>query len=415
MRAEGLGDAVDRHLRPLLRAVARGRVGDVARERHRARRGSAHARRPARGRPGDRRHRGRAQAQRRPGHEHGHDQGEVADRRQGGRDLPRHRRRPGARAARALRRAGAARAHELLRHARRLAGGAAPPSRDRVRRPARLPAEQGAEDRRRHACSRSRGSATRRWNGHLPAMATSTRRSSPRGCSTRCSSTATATPSSRTPTTSAPSSTRASSRGWRRRSLPFAMEVAGRTEADRKGGHIARLRDDGLVLRETAQTPEEDLASLQDVGRHRYVNTNNLWVDLEALRATLQERDGVLGLPIIVNRKTVDPSDSDSTGRSSSSRRRWAPRSASSRALARCTSRGGASRRSRRPTTCSRCARTPTCCTRTTASSSRPSARSRRSSTSTPTSTSSSATSSRASRAARRRSWRASASRCPVT
>ena len=94
--------------------------------------------------------------------------------------------------------------------------------------------------------------------------------------------------------------------------LPFAMEVAGRTEADRKGGHIARLRDDGLVLRETAQTPEEDLASLQDVGRHRYVNTNNLWVDLEALRDTLQARDGVLGLPIIVNRKTVDPSDSDS-------------------------------------------------------------------------------------------------------
>jgi UTP--glucose-1-phosphate uridylyltransferase len=94
--------------------------------------------------------------------------------------------------------------------------------------------------------------------------------------------------------------------------LPFAMEVAGRTEADRKGGHIARLRGGGLVLRETAQTPEEDLASLQDVGRHRYVNTNNLWVGLEALRETLDARDGVLGLPIIVNRKTVDPSDSSS-------------------------------------------------------------------------------------------------------
>ena len=98
-----------------------------------------------------------------------------------------------------------------------------------------------------------------------------------------------------------------------REELPFAMEVAGRTEADRKGGHIARLEDGRLVLRETAQTPEEDLASLQDVGRHRYVNTNNLWVGLEALRDTLQARDGVLGLPIIVNRKTVDPSDPDST------------------------------------------------------------------------------------------------------
>jgi len=97
-----------------------------------------------------------------------------------------------------------------------------------------------------------------------------------------------------------------------REEIPFVMEVARRTEADRKGGHLARRPGDGLLLRETAQTPEEDLEKLQDVGRHRYVNTNNLWVDLEALRTTLEERDGVLGLPIIVNRKTVDPSDSSS-------------------------------------------------------------------------------------------------------
>ena len=68
--------------------------------------------------------------------------------------------------------------------------------------------------------------------------------------------------------------------------VPFAMEVTDRTEADRKGGHIARRRADGrLVLRETAQTPKEDLAALQDIGRHRYVNTNNLWIDLRALDA----------------------------------------------------------------------------------------------------------------------------------
>jgi UTP--glucose-1-phosphate uridylyltransferase len=97
-----------------------------------------------------------------------------------------------------------------------------------------------------------------------------------------------------------------------REEIPFVMEVARRTEADRKGGHLARRPGDGLLLRETAQTPEEDLEKLQDVGRHRYVNTNNLWVDLEALRSTLDARDGVLGLPIIVNRKTVDPSDSSS-------------------------------------------------------------------------------------------------------
>jgi UTP--glucose-1-phosphate uridylyltransferase len=91
--------------------------------------------------------------------------------------------------------------------------------------------------------------------------------------------------------------------------IPFAMEVTKRTEADRKGGHIAHLPGGNYVLRETAQTPEEDLEALQDISRHRYVNTNNLWVDLRALADVLREREGVLGLPLIVNRKTVDPGD----------------------------------------------------------------------------------------------------------
>src|SRR5436305_84385 len=69
--------------------------------------------------------------------------------------------------------------------------------------------------------------------------------------------------------------------GWfARERLPFAMEVTDRTEADRKGGHLARRRGGGLVLRETAQTPGDDLDAFQDVGRHRYFNTNNLWVNL---------------------------------------------------------------------------------------------------------------------------------------
>jgi UTP--glucose-1-phosphate uridylyltransferase len=95
--------------------------------------------------------------------------------------------------------------------------------------------------------------------------------------------------------------------------IPFLMEVTDRTEADRKGGHVARRRSDGrLVLRETAQTPDEDLSALQDINRHRYVNTNNLWLDLRALDSAMRERDGVLGLPMIRNEKTVDPSDKSS-------------------------------------------------------------------------------------------------------
>jgi UTP--glucose-1-phosphate uridylyltransferase len=98
--------------------------------------------------------------------------------------------------------------------------------------------------------------------------------------------------------------------GWiAREEIPFAMEVTRRTEADRKGGHIARVPGGGYLLRETAQTRKEDLDALQDITRHRYVNTNNLWLDLRALREVMEQRDGVLGLPLIVNRKTVDPSD----------------------------------------------------------------------------------------------------------
>ena len=101
--------------------------------------------------------------------------------------------------------------------------------------------------------------------------------------------------------------------GWfARERLPFAMEVTDRTEADRKGGHIARRRGGGLVLRETAQTRDEDLETFQDLRRHRYFNTNNLWVNLRTLAEVMRERGGVLGLPLIANRKTVDPSDSDS-------------------------------------------------------------------------------------------------------
>ena len=95
--------------------------------------------------------------------------------------------------------------------------------------------------------------------------------------------------------------------------IPFLMEVVEGTEADRKGGHIARRRADGqLIVRETAQTPAEDLDSFTDFRRWRYYNTNNLWVDLRALSAALEEHDGVLELPLIINRKTVDPRDPDS-------------------------------------------------------------------------------------------------------
>ena len=96
--------------------------------------------------------------------------------------------------------------------------------------------------------------------------------------------------------------------------IPFAMEVVQGTEADRKGGHVARRAAGGrLVLRETAQTPEQDAESFRDYRRWRWYNTNTLWVDLRVLAQALRSADGVLELPLIVNRKTVDPRDADST------------------------------------------------------------------------------------------------------
>jgi UTP--glucose-1-phosphate uridylyltransferase len=89
--------------------------------------------------------------------------------------------------------------------------------------------------------------------------------------------------------------------------LPFLMEVRERGKMDRKGGHLAvRVADDQLVLREVAQCPKHQLDFFQDIQRYGYFNTNNLWVNLRALKRALNEAgDGFLPLPMIRNRKTI--------------------------------------------------------------------------------------------------------------
>jgi UTP--glucose-1-phosphate uridylyltransferase len=99
--------------------------------------------------------------------------------------------------------------------------------------------------------------------------------------------------------------------GWaRREGVPFVMEVVRGAAADRKGGHLAR-RDGRLLLRETAQAPDGD-PSFTDVDRWRWYNSNNLWVDLRALQRLLAQDEAGPALPLIVNRKTVDPTDRSS-------------------------------------------------------------------------------------------------------
>jgi len=101
--------------------------------------------------------------------------------------------------------------------------------------------------------------------------------------------------------------------GWFASSgAPFAIEAVRRTPSDRKGGHFARRKSDGrIVLRESAQTLDEDKEALADLDRHRYCSTNNLWFDLRAMRDELDARDGILGLAMIRNTKNIDPSDPD--------------------------------------------------------------------------------------------------------
>lgn len=94
--------------------------------------------------------------------------------------------------------------------------------------------------------------------------------------------------------------------------FPFLMEVTRRTSADSKGGHLAQTADGRLLLRESAQCAPEDRSHFQNIERHRFFNTNNLWVNLKHLLARMEQSNGILPLPVIANSKTADPRDEHS-------------------------------------------------------------------------------------------------------
>ena len=93
--------------------------------------------------------------------------------------------------------------------------------------------------------------------------------------------------------------------------FPFMMEVAKKTPADMKGGHLAQHKNGRLILREVAQCPEDEKATFQDIQRYPYFNTNNIWINLKALK-TLFDRQKIIHLPLILNSKTLDPRDKSS-------------------------------------------------------------------------------------------------------
>jgi len=94
---------------------------------------------------------------------------------------------------------------------------------------------------------------------------------------------------------------------------PFMMECCERTENDKKGGHLAvRKSDNQLILRESAMCSDEDEDAFQDVNKHRFFNTNNLWIRLDKLKEIIDKCGGFIPLPMIINNKTVDPKNDSS-------------------------------------------------------------------------------------------------------
>ncbi|HOE91704.1 MAG TPA: UTP--glucose-1-phosphate uridylyltransferase, partial [Candidatus Cloacimonadota bacterium] len=90
---------------------------------------------------------------------------------------------------------------------------------------------------------------------------------------------------------------------------PFMMEVCQRTEMDKKGGHLAETKEGRLTLRESAQCPADEVEEFQDIELYNYFNTNNLWIELKALKEYLEQNNIVIELPLIINPKKVEETD----------------------------------------------------------------------------------------------------------
>jgi len=83
----------------------------------------------------------------------------------------------------------------------------------------------------------------------------------------------------------------------------FIMEVTDKTKADVKGGTL--IDYEGTVrLLEIAQVPSEHVEDFKAIRKFKIFNTNNLWLNLKALKRVM-ETEG-MELEIITNPKTTD-------------------------------------------------------------------------------------------------------------
>lgn len=83
----------------------------------------------------------------------------------------------------------------------------------------------------------------------------------------------------------------------------FIMEVTDKTKADVKGGTL--IDYEGTVrLLEIAQVPSEHVEDFKAIRKFKIFNTNNLWINLKALKRVMEEEG--MELEIIVNPKNLD-------------------------------------------------------------------------------------------------------------
>jgi len=83
----------------------------------------------------------------------------------------------------------------------------------------------------------------------------------------------------------------------------FIMEVTDKTKADIKGGTLIDY-EGSIRLLEIAQVPSEHVEDFKSVRKFKIFNTNNLWINLRALKRLMES--GGIELDIIINPKTTD-------------------------------------------------------------------------------------------------------------
>jgi len=86
------------------------------------------------------------------------------------------------------------------------------------------------------------------------------------------------------------------------RDIPFLMEVTSKTSADTKGGILCQEKNE-IKLLEIANVPSEHIPEFCGSQKFKFFNTNNLWINLVALKELL--RSGPLDLDVIINHKQI--------------------------------------------------------------------------------------------------------------